>query len=147
MAERKCKKCGKQTNNASGICSSCRIDMEFEELNTPWVKRVTRDRNAVTAEQKKEEDIKNMAVPKNRKCENGCDKYIVKDGLCYSCYKKKHGQAPYPIQEHKSKKQAKKNINPTHKTDGNIKGIDNSFLVSQNISMPALHYKTWAIKK
>ena len=119
MAERKCKKCSGKTNNASGICSSCRIDMEFEELNTPWVKR----RNIVTAEVKKEE-----TVGSKKQC--NCGRAVQKEGLCFKCFKAKYGHAPYPGQESKSKRPAKKGTD-VQSVSINKHDSNNAFLVSQ----------------
>ena len=52
-------------------------------------------KEVVVVEEKLEEKKKKILKGKHKPCKNHPDKYTVKDGLCYACYKEKYGVSPY----------------------------------------------------
>ena len=86
-----------------------RFEISLDENSTlhNFDKCRTCDRGAIIAEIKNGGEV--MAT--NKPCSTeGCGKTSQKDGLCYKCYKAKHGEVPYPSQNKETKSKVKKAV-------------------------------------
>lgn len=101
--------CAKQFRKGREFCVDCergkksaQYDKEEVIKKIPPTKREKIQQGMAFSHSIKKE--KSMA--EKPKCDNGDGKLAVKDGLCYKCYRKKHGVAPFPSGQ--GKKAAKK---------------------------------------
>ncbi|GAB4485943.1 MAG: hypothetical protein OHK006_12970 [Thermodesulfovibrionales bacterium] len=73
--------CGRETNNKSGICAPCQIDLHVNG---------SRESGITTT------GGEEVGTWKRKACsEEGCSSKQIKDGLCYKHYKAKHGHPPF----------------------------------------------------
>jgi len=80
--------CGRQTNNGSGVCIICE---KFNVLN----ETVAHTNGKVKSSLSKEKEEKMAIGCKNEIEGKPCGRPVQKEGLCYACYTKVHGKAPY----------------------------------------------------
>jgi len=82
-------------------CQDCKFGAQVKE----WFKDIAA--SSIVDKSKKKKRLKNSSFLKKSKKEcitKGCTSPTQKDGLCYKCYKSKHGKAPYPGMDKPKKK-------------------------------------------
>ncbi|TAL22508.1 MAG: hypothetical protein EPN94_10970 [Nitrospirae bacterium] len=97
--EKLCGVCRKiPTNHPDGRCAVCRVDgkplpVSKYEDNSPAIRDV---KTEVTKTKKEKKNMSERNYKGHQKCgDETCAKYAVKEGLCVTHYKEKHGVSPY----------------------------------------------------
>ena len=115
MSETKCRLCGGTTNQKTGFCRPCEL-FKKDEVEALKAKEEAIEKITDIRKTKKEPVIPAQAGIQNPKEEkmkekkkylcstDNCGRAVQKDGLCYICYKAKHGFSPYSSKAKTEKK-------------------------------------------